>query len=160
MLKSEDESSTVCACVCACMCMCWQQRGSNVIWVPKQNSSHVLVPSEGEDEQSIHSSPLSLQSEGENCSHGFPCYLPHCHLTPSVFSSPSLPTFPSFTHLISAHLSLSLSLFQEWISNTTTGYHWYGARNWDDQTLWTCQQICQQHQQATGCSGGERGEIL
>lgn len=110
MLKSEDESSTVCACVCACMCMCWQQRGSNVIWVPKQNSSHVLVPSEGEDEQSIHSSPLSLQSEGENCSHGFPCYLPHCHLTPSVFSSPSLPTFPSFTHLISAHLSLSLFL--------------------------------------------------
>lgn len=68
----------------AALCVCWQRRGSNVIWVPKQNSSHVLVPSEGEGEQSIHSSPLSLQSEGRNCSHGFPCYLPRCHLFPCL----------------------------------------------------------------------------
>lgn len=56
-------------------------------------------PRMGGGEQSIHSSPLSLQWEGENCSHGFPCYLPHCHLTHSLFSSPPLPASPCFVSL-------------------------------------------------------------
>ena len=96
-------------CVCLCVCVCWQWQGSNVIWVPKQKSSHVLVPSEGEGEQSIYSSPLSLQSEGENCSHGFPCCLPHCHLTLSVFSPTT--SLPSLLHLSIPLSFLSLSFF-------------------------------------------------
>lgn len=80
-------------------------------------------------------------------------------LSSLTLSGPSAPSSscPAFTRLIPDHLSLSLSL-QERVSNITTGYHWYGARHWDDQTLWTRQQICQQHQQAAGCSRGERGE--
>lgn len=89
-------------------------------------------------------------SEGENCSHGFPGYLPHCHLTLCFHFSPSFSPLPTW-------FLPTLSL-KEWISNITTGHHWHGARNWDDQTLWACQQVCQQHQQTTGCSGGEWGE--
>lgn len=74
--------------------------------------------------------------------------MPFTTLSSHFFPPPSLPLI--------CFLSLSL---QEWVSNAPTGYHWYGARNRDDQTLWTCQQICQQHQQAAGCSGGEWGEI-
>lgn len=91
----------------AILCVCWQRWGSNVIWVLKQNSSHVLVPSEGEGEQSIHSLPLSLQSERENCSHGFPCYLPHCHLVLFSLFLLSLPSPPSPIWFLPISLSLS-----------------------------------------------------
>lgn len=142
----------------ATLCVCRQRRGSNVIWVPKQNSSHVLVPSEGEkvNKASIHRR-CHCSQKGETVHTGF-------HAIYHTVISHSLWSLWSFLLLSCLHpsdswpsLSLSLSV-QERVSNITTGYHWYGARHWDDQTLWTRQQICQQHQQAAGCSRGERGE--
>ena len=41
-------------------------------------------------------------------------------------------------------------LFQEPLSNTAPSYYWHGFSNRDDKTLWTCKQICEQHQQANG----------
>lgn len=79
---------------------------NNVIWIPRRNGSHVLVPSE-DSKQSIHSSLLSLQSEWRNCSQASLCCLPHCHLTPFSPLAPvqilSMLTLPS----LSVFLSLS-----------------------------------------------------
>lgn len=148
------------------VCLCLQSKG-RIMWFgsPKWNSSYVPVCSEElsgvAGDERVHKASIHCHCycrKNRDSSHGFPCYLPHCHVALS-FLFHSLPS-PS------SSLSLCPPLCPPWppppqerISNTTTGYHWYGARNRDDQALWTCQQICQQHQQATGRSGGERGEV-
>lgn len=95
----------------ATLCVCWQRRGSNVIWVPKQNSSHVLVPSEGEkvNKASIHRR-CHCSQKGETVHTGF-------HAIYHTVISHSLWFLCSFLLLSCLHpsdswpsLSLSLSL--------------------------------------------------
>lgn len=67
--------------------VCFQQWGNIVIGAAKRIPHMYWSPFRGGDKQSIHSLLLSLQLEERNCSHGFPCCLPHCHV--SLFTPPS-----------------------------------------------------------------------
>lgn len=84
----------------------------------------------------------------------------HCHCRCRKNSKAVHTAFNAIYHTVIFLPSLSVCAPpQERVSNTPTGYHWHGARDRDDQALWTRQQVCQQHQQAAGRSGGERGEL-
>lgn len=46
-------------------CICWQMQFGNVIWVPKQNGPHVLVPSEGEVDKAFIHGHCHSSTEGQ-----------------------------------------------------------------------------------------------
>lgn len=93
----------------ATLCVCWQRRGSNVIWVPKQNSSHVLVPSEGEkvNKASIHRR-CHCSQKGETVHTGFHAIY-HTVISHSLWSLWSF-LLLSCLHPSDSWPSLSLSL--------------------------------------------------
>lgn len=93
----------------ATLCVCWQRRGSNVIWVPKQNSSHVLVPSEGEkvNKASIHRR-CHCSQKGETVHTGFHAIY-HTVISHSLWSLCSF-LLLSCLHPSDSWPSLSLSL--------------------------------------------------
>lgn len=93
----------------ATLCVCRQRRGSNVIWVPKQNSSHVLVPSEGEkvNKASIHRR-CHCSQKGETVHTGFHAIY-HTVISHSLWSLCSF-LLLSCLHPSDSWPSLSLSL--------------------------------------------------
>lgn len=94
---------------CAVNTCVWVPNIWGIMWLESQkwNGSHVLVPSDGLSKQSVHSLPLSLQSEWRTCSRASPCCLPHCHLIP--FFPPLTPVCNLPVCTLTLRFCLSLS---------------------------------------------------